>query len=73
MEPLCHGCSAFIHSPESLTTGKCHGCRSGPPEQRLEVPTVVWGPSPMAEMYQLWWMLGKIKKYYVETTRGNAD
>lgn len=35
---VCSRCPAFIWAPESLATGLCHGCRSAPPQQRVEAP-----------------------------------
>lgn len=36
----CSHCPAFIWAPESLASGLCAGCRSGPPEMVLDAPRV---------------------------------
>ncbi|VTR99186.1 unnamed protein product [Gemmata massiliana] len=36
--PTCSRCPAWLFSRESITTGLCHGCRSGPPEMRITEP-----------------------------------
>lgn len=66
---LCVGCSAFLYTD----TEKCHGCRSGPPEQRLEAPTMNFGRSPFRDVFQLWLAQHQLWREYAEFTRGNAD
>lgn len=34
----CSKCPAFLDAPESIATGLCHGCRSGPPEMVVDTP-----------------------------------
>jgi len=35
-QPVCGSCPAFLSDPESLALGRCFGCRSGPPQMRVE-------------------------------------
>lgn len=37
-EPTCTKCPAFLHSEDSIRSGLCHGCRSGPPETKVDTP-----------------------------------
>ncbi|VTS01729.1 unnamed protein product [Gemmata massiliana] len=36
--PTCLRCPAWLFAAESIATGLCHGCRSGPPEMRITEP-----------------------------------
>lgn len=48
----CSTCPAFIWDAASLESGRCHGCRSGPPQMRVGPPAEDFEPSATDLLYR---------------------
>jgi uncharacterized coiled-coil protein SlyX len=49
--PTCGSCPALLHDPESVTLGRCFGCRQPGPTMRVEVPPADPVTEEMAAAY----------------------